>query len=208
MKIGVIGAGNIGGTCARLFAEAGHEVAISNSRGPETLKELVAKLGTKARAVNVEDAIKFGDVILISIPFGKYKQLPAGGFENKVVIDSNNYYPSRDGHYAELDEGKTTSSELLAQHLSHARVVKGFNTIWVEHLKTQGNRAIPVEDRRAIFICGDDSQAKKVVAHLVEEIGFSAVDTGTLHQGGKKQQPDTPIYNKTLTAKEAKPLIS
>lgn len=208
MKIGIIGAGNIGGTCARLFAEAGHEVAISNSRGPETLKDFVAKLGNKARAVNVEEAIKFGDVILISIPFGKYKQLPAEGFDNKVVIDSNNYYPSRDGHYAELDQEKTTSSELLAQHLRGARVVKGFNTIWVEHLKTQGNKALPVEDRRAIFVCGDDPQAKKVVATLIEEIGFAAADTGTLHRGGKKQQPDTPIYNKILTAKDAKPLIS
>lgn len=208
MKIGVIGAGNIGGTCARLFAEAGHEVAISNSRGPETLKDLVAKLEKKVRAVTVEEAIKFGDVILISIPFGKYKQLPAEGFESKVVIDSNNYYPSRDGRYVELDQAQTTSSELLAKHLSRARVVKGFNTIWVEHLKTQGNKALPVDDRRAIFICGDDSQAKKVVADLIQEIGFAAVDTGTLHEGGKKQQPDTPIYNKTLTAKEAKPLIS
>ena len=208
MKIGIIGAGNIGGTCARLFVEAGHEVALSNSRGPETLHALVAQLGRKARAVSAEDAVKFGDMILISIPFGKYKQLPLEGIDHKVVIDSNNYYPDRDGHFSELDQDKTTSSELLAKHLSRARVIKAFNTIWSEHLKTQGNRTLPVEDRRAIFVCGDDPQAKKIVSNLIEEIGFAAVDTGSLREGGRRQQPDTPIYNKTLTAKEAKALLS
>lgn len=207
MKIGIIGAGNIGGTSARLFVEAGHEVAISNSRGPETLSGLVAQLGLKARAATVDDAVKFGDVVLISIPFGKYKELPREGFAGKVVIDSNNYYPDRDGHHSELDQGKTTSSELLARHLAGARVVKAFNTIWSEHLKAQGNKALPVEDRRAIFLCGDDLQAKKTVANLIDEIGFAAVDTGSLHEGGRKQQPDMPIYNKTLTAKQAMALI-
>jgi predicted dinucleotide-binding enzyme len=208
MKIGFIGAGNIAGTAARLFVEAGHEVAISNSRGPQTLSGLVSQLGPKARAVSVEDAIQFGDVVFISIPFGKYKQLPTTGFDGKVVIDSNNYYPERDGRFGELDQDKTTSSELLAKHLGKARVVKAFNTIWVEHLKAQGNKQLPVEERRVIFLCGDDPAAKKTVAHLIEEIGFAPVDTGSLHDGGKKQQPNTPIYNKTLTANEAKDALS
>ena len=134
--------------------------------------------------------------------------MPVEGWENKIVIDSNNYYPERDGKIAELEDGKTTSSELLEQHLPGARIVKGFNTIWFEHLKTQGNTKLPLEERRAIFIAGDDSGAKEIVAKLIEEIGYAAVDTGFLHDGGKSQQPGTPIYNKALTAKEAAQTLS
>jgi 8-hydroxy-5-deazaflavin:NADPH oxidoreductase len=207
MKIGVIGAGNIGGTAAKLFVEAGHEVAIANSRGPETLTDLIAELGSKAQAATVEDAAQFGEVVLISIPLGKYKELPAASFYGKIVIDSNNYYPDRDGQIAELDGGEITSSELLEQHLKGARIVKSFNTIWSEHLKTQGGTEFPLEKRRVIFIAGDDSQAKEVVAKLIEEIGFAAVDTGFLREGGKLQQPGTVVYNKTLTVSEAEELL-
>ncbi|HSE40915.1 MAG TPA: NAD(P)-binding domain-containing protein [Acidobacteriota bacterium] len=207
MKIGIIGAGSIGANAARLFTEAGHDVAISNSRGPETLKELVSQLGSHAKAVTVPVAAKFGEVVLISIPFGKYKELPAEEFEGKIVIDSNNYYPQRDGHFFDLDQKITTSSELLAEHLSGARVVKGFNTIWFEHLLTQGDTSLPRENRRAIFIAGDNPQAKQVVSQLIDEIGFAAVDTGNLHEGGKSQQPGTAIYNNDLSAKEAEELL-
>jgi predicted dinucleotide-binding enzyme len=208
MKIGIIGAGKIGATAAGLFLKAGHDVAISNSRGPASLKGLVAELGNKAKAVTVEEAAKFGDVVLVSIPFGKYKSLPADAFNGKIVIDSNNYYPSRDGNFPELDQGKTTSSELLASHLPGARVVKAFNTIWFEHLMSQGNTNLPVENRRAIFFAGDDAGANHVVSKLIEEIGFAAVDTGSLHEGGKIQQPGTSIYNKELTAQQAQLVLS
>lgn len=207
MKIGIIGAGNIGAAAAKLFIEAGHEIAIANSRGAETLRDLVAQLGEKARAASLEDAAAFGEIVFVSIPFGKYATLPAVIFEGKIVIDSNNYYLGRDGNYVELDAGKTTSSELLGNHLKGARIVKGFNTIWFEHLKTQGNKELPLETRRVIFIAGDDSKAKETVAKLIEDIGFAAVDTGFLHEGGKLQQPDTPIYNKTLTAREAEAIL-
>lgn len=203
MKIGMIGAGNIGSNAAKLFVDAGHEVVISNSRGPRTLDDLVKQLGDNASAGTVEQARDFGDIVFISIPLGRYTELPVDGWENKIVIDSNNYYPERDGQIAELDGGKTTSSEMLEQHLPGARIVKGFNTIWFEHLKTQGDKSLPLEQRRAIFIAGDDSGAKEVVAKLIEEVGFAAVDTGFLHDGGKSQQPGTPIYNKALTAKDA-----
>jgi 8-hydroxy-5-deazaflavin:NADPH oxidoreductase len=123
------------------------------------------------------------------------------------VIDSNNYYPERDGNFVELDEGQTTSSELLGNHLKGARIVKGFNTIWFEHLKTQGRKDLPLEERRVIFIAGDDSEAKAAVAKLIEEIGFAAVDTGDLSDGGKSQQPGSPVYNKVLTAREAEALL-
>lgn len=205
MKIGIIGAGNIGANAAKLFVQAGHEVALANSRGPETLQSLVAEIG--AQATTIEGAANFGEVVFISIPFGKYKTLPPNVFAGKIVIDSNNYYPGRDGKFAELDNGATTSSELLAAHLPGARIVKGFNTIWFEHLKTQGNAGLDLSDRRVIFIAGDDVEAKEIVTKLIEEIGFAAVDTGSLHEGGKKQQPDTAIYNQTLTMQAAAALL-
>ena len=181
MKIGIMGAGNIGGTAAKLFVDAGHQVAISNSRGRDSLNDLVADLGDNAQSASVEEAVDFGDVVFIAIPFGKYKEIPPNGFE-----------------------GKTTSSELLEAHLPGARIVKGFNTIYFEHLKTQGNIDLPLDQRRAIFIAGDDSEAKETVAKLVEDIGYAAIDTGFLREGGTKQQPDAPIYNKVITAGEAK----
>src|SRR5437762_2624449 len=169
MRIGIIGAGHIGGNAARLFVKAGHEVAISNSRGPETLDELVEELGDNATAVSIEQARDWGDVVLISIPLGRYTELPTDGWEGKVVIDSNNYYPERDGQIKDLDEGTITSSELLENHLKGARIVKGFNTIRYDHLKAQANTELPLEKRRAIFVAGDDSGAKEIVARLIEE---------------------------------------
>lgn len=206
MKIGIIGAGNIGGNVAKLFAKAGHETAIANSRGPETLAELIDEIGGDAKAVTVEEAASFGEIVFVSIPFGKYKDLPADVLAGKIVIDSNNYYPDRDGHFAELDESKTTSSEMLAEHLKGAKIVKAFNTIWFEHLKTQGDAQLPRSERRAIFIAGDDREAKKTVSNLIEEIGFAAVDTGDLADG-VSQQPGTAIYNRNLTAHEAEAIL-
>jgi predicted dinucleotide-binding enzyme len=203
MKIGIVGSGYIGATAARLFVKAGHEVALSNSRGPETLRDLVAELGEHAQAVTVEEAARFGDLVLVAIPLGKYKALPAEAFYGKIVIDTGNYYPQRDGQIAELDNGETTSSELMSEHLKGARLVKGFNTIYYVHLAEQGNTSLPLEERRAIFIAGDDSEAKETVAKLIEEIGFAAVDTGFLGDGGRLQQPGTPVYNRELTAKQA-----
>ncbi len=208
MKIGIIGAGNIGANAARLFVKAGHEVAISNSRGPQTLDDLAAELGDNATASTVANAIDFGDIIFISIPLGKYAELPTNGWAGKIVIDSNNYYPERDGQITGLDSGETTSSQLLANHLPGARIVKGFNTIWFEHLRTKGDTNLPLAERRAIFVAGDDSQAKEAVAKLIEEIGFAAVDTGFLHEGGRSQQPDSAIYNKELTGSEAAKALS
>src|SRR6266516_1724888 len=182
MRIGIIGSGNIGANVARLFVHAGHEVALSNSRGGQGLEALVAELGGNARATTIEDTARFGDVVLVAIPFGKFRTLPADALKGKVVIDAGNYYPQRDGKFAELDNDETTSSE---------------------HLATRGDTSAPLERRRAIFIAGDDSEAKEIVARLIEEIGFAAVDTGFLHEGGRSQQPATAVYNKELTAGEA-----
>jgi 8-hydroxy-5-deazaflavin:NADPH oxidoreductase len=207
MKIGIVGSGNIGANAARLFARAGHEIALSNSREGQGLEALLAELGGSAKAITIEDAARFGEVVLVAIPFGQYRTLPADDLKGKVVIDAGNYYPQRDGKVVELDNDETTSSELMASHLKGARLVKGFNTIWSEHLATQGNTSLPIEQRRAIFIAGDDTQAKAIVANLIEEIGFAAVDTGLLHEGGRSQQPGTAVYNKELTAGEAVALL-
>lgn len=208
MKIGIIGSGNIGATSARLFVRGGHEVALSNSREGEGLEDLVAELGPKAKATTIEGAADFGEVVLVAIPFGKFGALPADAFKGKVVIDAGNYYPNRDGNFAALDTDQTTSSELMSEHLKGARLVKGFNTIRSEHLATQGDQGLPLQDRRAIFIAGDDPGAKETVARLIEEVGFAAVDTGFLPEGGRRQQPGTAVYNKELTGKDAAALLS
>ncbi len=202
MKIGIIGAGNIGGNLAKLFADAGHEVAISNSRGAETLDELSKKIGNNVNPMEVEDAAKFGEIVLVAIPFKEYKTLPAEALADKIVIDAENYYPDRDGIIEEIESGKITSSELVAEHLKDSKIVKAFNTIWSEHLKTQGDKDLPFEDRRVIFVCGDDSDAKHTVSKLIREIGFGAYDTGNLSEGGKTQAVGSAIYNRNLTVGE------
>jgi predicted dinucleotide-binding enzyme len=131
MKIGIIGSGNIGATLARLFAHAGHEVAISNSRGPESLSDLVAEIGANAHAVTVDEAAAFGDVVVEAIPFGRYEVLPADCLAGKIVVTAGNYYPDRDG---EIDFEGLMQSAVIARHLPGARVVKAFNTIWYQHL--------------------------------------------------------------------------
>jgi EmrB/QacA subfamily drug resistance transporter len=192
MRIGIIGAGHLGGTLARLFVRAGHEIAISNSRAPATLDALVEQLGARARAVTPAEAAEFGDVVVVSVPFGRYRELPSGGFAGTVVIDTNNYYPQRDGHFDELDSDRTTSSELLQAHLPGARVVKAFNAIRWDHLR-DGGRPAGDPERVGIPISGDDESAKRIVAELIEQIGFDPVDAGTLGAGGRKHQPGSPI---------------
>lgn len=208
MKIGIIGAGKIGATAAQQFLRANHEVAIANSRGPETLQSLIAELGEGAHAATIEAAAAFGEMVLLAIPLGKIYSLPTEPFRGKIVVDANNYYSQRDGHIAALDNDETTSSELLAAHLQGATVLKGFNTIWFEHLRTKGDAALPVEQRHTIFIAGDDADAKATLANLIEEIGFAAVDTGSLAEGGRRQQPDTAVYGKVLTPPEAQELLA
>jgi predicted dinucleotide-binding enzyme len=202
MRIGIVGSGNIGATAARLFAAAGHEVAVANSRGPETLTGLVGELGDGARAETVEGAAAFGDVVLVAIPFVSYTDLPAAQLTGKIVIDAGNYYPSRDGHDAALDADETTSSELLAERVPGAQVVKAFNTLYWEHLRDNAAPAAGVE-RRALFLAGDDQDAKDRVGALIEEIGFAPVDAGSLAVGGRRLQPGGPFSGVLLTEAEA-----
>ena len=205
MNIGIIGAGNIGANAARLFAAARHEVALSNSRGPETLASLVEEIGPRASAVTVEEAAEFGEVVFEAIPFKDYETLPAGPLAGKVVVDAANYYEGRDGP---IDFGGLTSSELLARHLPNTHLVKAFNTMYYETLASEGHPDAPPEGRLVLFVAGDDGEAKATVSRLIEEIGFTPIDTGSLREGGRKQQPGSPIYNRAMTPGEAREALA
>ena len=203
MNIGIIGAGYIGASLARLFAAAGHDIAISNSRGPKTLVDLVSDLGPKVQAMTAEDAASFGDVVVEAIPFGRYQALPVEHLAGKILISASNYYPQRDG---EIELRGRAQTELIAEHLPNTKVVKAFNTIWYQHLADQGDTSLPVEGRRVIFVAGDDEEAKAVVASLIDEIGFGPLDTGSLHESTAQERGAT-IYNVDLTVKEARALL-
>jgi 8-hydroxy-5-deazaflavin:NADPH oxidoreductase len=198
VRIGLIGAGKIGGTLARLFVAQGHEVAVSNSRGPETLADLVADLGLGARALTSAEAADFGEVVVVSVPLGHYQQVPTTGLAGKPVIDTNNYYPQRDGHISPLDDDSTTSSELLQKHLPDAHVVKAFNQIRWTNLGADGVPA-GTPGRTGIPVAGDDPAAKQVALDLIEQIGFDAVDTGPL-ASGRLFQPNSALYVGNVTA--------
>ena len=204
MKIGIIGSGNIGATLAKLLTQTGHDVLVANSRGPASLADLVAELGARARAGSAAEAAHFGEVVIEAIPFGRIAQLPVESIAGKILVSASNYYPGRDGDVA-LD-GRA-ESQYVAAHLPGARLVKGFNTIWFQHLATQGDTAKPEAERRAIFIAGDDAEAKRVVAELIASIGFGAVDTGDL-AGSAVQQPGAPIYNVDLTVEQARAALA
>jgi len=198
--IGLIGAGHIGSQIARLAVAQGYDVVISNSRGPETLSDLVRELGPKARAGTVLDAAKAGDIVVVTIPLKNIGAVPVAPLAGKVVVDTNNYYPQRDGRIPELDNESTTTSELLQAHLPASRVVKAFNHIYAAELTTHGQPAGST-NRRALVIAGNDAEAKKAVARLLDQFGFDAVDAGPLKEGWRIQR-DTPGYGPRRNAEE------
>ncbi|HLI56283.1 MAG TPA: NADPH-dependent F420 reductase [Actinomycetota bacterium] len=198
MKIGVIGSGNIGSTVAKLFVTAGHDVVIANARGPESLAGLVGELGPKASAGTVDQAAAGADLVLVAVPYRANTELPPGPFAGKIVIDATNYYPG-DFRIPELDRGELSSSEYIARHLSGARLVKAFNNMQSRRLATLGDTALPEAERHALFLCGDDEDAKARVAGLIREVGFAPVDTGTLTGGSKLQGAGGVVYNRMLT---------
>src|SRR5690349_6118609 len=196
--LGLIGSGHIGSTVARLAVDAGHDVVLSNSRGPETLADLVSDLGPRARAATAAEAAAAGDIVVVTVPLKAYRQVPVDPLRGKVVIDTNNYYPQRDGHIAELDDESTTSSELLQAHLPESRVVKTFNNIYFGHLGALARPAGSPE-RSVLAIAGDDADAKRTVTEFLDAIGFDAHDVGPLAEGWR-YQPDTPAYGQPYVA--------
>jgi predicted dinucleotide-binding enzyme len=190
--LGLIGAGHIGGTLAKLAVAAGHDVVLSNSRGPDTLTDVVAGLGDHARAATVEEAATAGDVVVVTIPLKAYRDVPVEPLADKVVVDTNNYYPQRDGRIAELDDESTTVSELLQAHLPESHVVKAFNNI---HFSTLEALARPSGDpeRTTLAIAGDDAAAKETVTRLLDDLGYDVLDAGPLSEGWRYQR-DTAAY--------------
>lgn len=198
--IGLIGAGEIGSQLARMAVKNGYDVVISNSRGPDTLATLVAELGPHARAATPAEAGAAGDIVVVTVPLKNYRQVPVEPLAGKVVIDTNNYYPQRDGHFPELDNESTTTAELLQAHLPTSKVVKGFNHIYASQITTDGTPA-GTTNRRALVIAGDDAQAKQVVTQLLDQFGFDAVDAGPLAEGWRIQR-DTPGYGPRRNAEQ------
>jgi predicted dinucleotide-binding enzyme len=200
MTIGLIGAGHIGSQLARLAVAHDHDVVVSNSRSPETLSGLVGELGPKARAATPAEAAAAGDIVVVTIPLRNIPTVPAAPLAHKVVIDTNNYYPQRDGHIRELDDETITTSELVQRHLPASKVVKAFNHIHAAALIADAQPA-GSSNRRALAIAGDDAGAKATVAKLIDEFGFDVVDIGPLSESWRIQR-DTPGYGPRRNAEE------
>ncbi len=198
--IGLIGAGHIGSQVARLAVANGYDVVVSNSRGPESLSSLVAELGPRACAATPAEAAKAGEIVVVTIPLKNYRTVPVEPLRGKTVIDTNNYYPQRDGQIPELDNESTTTSELLQQHLPESKVVKAFNHIYAAQLTSDGKPA-GAPNRRALVIAGDDADAKATVTRLLDQFGFDTVDAGPLKEGWRIQR-DTPGYGPRRNAEE------
>lgn len=188
--IGFIGSGNIGSTLARLAVDADHDVILSNGRSPETLQDLVTQLGPRARAATPVEAATAGDLIVVTIPIRAYRQVPTEPLQGKVVIDTLNYDPARQGRVPEIDADGTPAHLLLQTHLTGSHVVKAFSNIYFKHLATLGRPAGAL-DRSALPIAGDDASAKKAVAALIDSLGYDAHDVGLLAES-RRFAPGTP----------------
>lgn len=195
--VAVIGTGRVGTGFAEAVVAAGHEVVLANSRGPESLSDLVHELGPAASAATVEDAAAAADLILLAVPLHTYEQLPASALNGRIVIDAGNYYTDWSGHIRELDDESTTTSERLQALFPAARVVKAFNNIYAEDLavdaRPHGGK------RRALPVASDDDEAKRKVTELMTSIGYDVIDVGPLSEGWRFQR-DTPAYVVPLDA--------
>lgn len=200
MKIGILGAGNIGGSLGKHFSKAGHEVYLS-SRHPGQIQDLAKEID--AQCGTVEQAIAFGEVILLAVPFQALEKVAEqGDFEDKIVIDATNPYPGRDGDIAEeaLKEN-TTASEYAAQFFPDSRLVKAFNSVYYKTFQEKAFRQ--GDERIAVHLCSDDEKAKEVVSDLIEDIGMAPMDFGAL-KAGEHFQPGAPMYNTNLNIRDAR----
>lgn len=190
--VGIIGAGYIGSALAKGLVERGYDVVIANSRGPETLAPLVDELGEKARAATAEDAAAAGEFVIVTVPLKAYLEIPVEPLAGKIVIDTNNYYWERDGHIAELDEKRTTTSQMLQEHLPESKVAKGFNHIKSDSILTDGTAA-GTPGRRALATASDFPEGSALVTRLYDEFGFDTVDIGPLADSWRVER-DQPAY--------------
>ncbi|WP_104099675.1 NADPH-dependent F420 reductase [Cryobacterium sp. M96] len=198
--LGIIGAGNIGSQLARLCVANGYDVVVSNSRGPETLTDLIGELGPHSRAATPAEAAAAGDLVVVTIPLNQIHTLPTTELAGKLVIDTNNYYPQRDGDIAALDDESTTTAELLRDRLPESTIVKAFNHIYAADLTEHGQPAGSV-NRRALVIASDDAPAAATVTALLDRFGYDTVNVGALSEGWRIQR-DTPGYGPRLNAAE------
>lgn len=201
--LGIIGSGHIGSAVARLAVAAEMNVVVANSRGPESLQDLVAELGPLAQAGTVEDAAKLGDAVVLSIPLKAVPDLSEGLLSGKLVLDTSNYYPFRDGRIPDLTESTVTSSEWVARQLSGARYVKAFNNITAAHIPALA-RPSGAADRSALPIAGNDGQAKTEAAAIIDRLGFDTVDAGTLAESWRFE-PETAAYGRIYFADPSAP---
>jgi predicted dinucleotide-binding enzyme len=190
--VGFIGSGHIGSTVARLAVDAGHDVVLSNSRGPDTLQDLVAALGRRARAATYQEAASAGQLVLVSVPVKAYPSLSSAPLVGKVVMDTGNYYPERDGQIPELDSRSLTDSEYLLSFIPGSQIVKVFNNINFKHLLNLA-RPSDVAGRSSLPMAGDSPAAKAAVSEFLASIGYGSVDAGVLADGWR-QQRGTPVY--------------
>jgi predicted dinucleotide-binding enzyme len=198
--IGIIGAGHIGSALARAFSGLGYDVVISNSRGPETLTGLVAELGPKVTAATAEEAAAAADVAVVTVPLKALKDVPVEPLAGKIVLDTNNYYFERDGHFDALDRGETTTSQLLQDHLPASKVVKAFNHLYASDINAGG---LPAGDpnRRALGTASDVPEAVEFVTGVYDALGFDTVSAGPLSESWRLER-DRPAYVARQTAAE------
>jgi predicted dinucleotide-binding enzyme len=207
MNIGIIGAGQIGGSLTRRLTALGHNVYVANSRGPETLSDLARETG--AKPVTPAEAARSGDIVIVTIPQKNIPKLPrdlfAGVPDDVVVVDTGNYYPQqRDGRIDDIEQG-ATESHWVSEQLGRP-VVKAFNNIYADHLLRLG-RPAGAPGRIALPVAGDDPKAKAKIISLLDELGFDGVDAGTINESWR-QQPDTPVYGTDFDAAGVKKALS
>ncbi len=198
--LGIIGAGHIGSQVARVAVANGYDVVIANSRGPETLSDLVAELGPRAKAATAEDAASAADVAVVTVPLRAIDSLPAEQLAGKIVLDTNNYYFERDGHIDALDKGETTTSELVQRALPDAKIAKAFNHIYASEITSDGKPA-GTAGRRALATAGDDAEAVAFVTRFYDEAGFDTVNVGALSESWRVER-DRPAYVVRQNAEE------
>lgn len=198
--VGIIGAGHIGSAIAEGLIAQGHEVVIANSRGPETLTDLVTRLGERARAATVDEAAAAGEWVVVTVPLKALEEIPAAPLAGKIVLDTNNYYFERDGHVAELDEKRTTTTELAQRHFADAHVAKAFNHIAAAEITTDGTPA-GTPGRRALATASEHPDALALVTEVYDAFGFDTVDIGSLAESWRVER-DQPAYGPRQTAEE------